>query len=138
MATPSPLPKQLSNFFTCGAMGWCLECFWTGLHSLQNREDKRFLCQTSIWMFPIYGMASLIAPISHILKGKPTIIRGGIYMTGIYMMEFITGSFLKKHKACPWDYSCAKTNIRGVIRLDYAPLWFVTGLIYEKILNITK
>jgi len=132
------MPKQLTSFLTCGAMGWCLECFWTGMHSIHAKKDKRLLCQTSIWMFPIYGMAALISPISQKLKGKSTFVRGSIYMTGIYAMEFLTGSLLKKHKACPWDYSNAKTNVLGIIRLDYAPLWFLTGLAYEKMLAVTS
>ena len=57
---------KLSKFITCGAFGWCLECFWTGLHSIQKRTDKRFLCQTSVWMFPIYSMAAFIEPIGNL------------------------------------------------------------------------
>ena len=34
---------------------------------------------------------------------------------------------------CPWDYNNAKTNVDGVIRLDYAPFWLAAGLIFEKI-----
>ena len=37
---------------------------------------------------------------------------------------------------CPWDYNNAKTNVDGVIRLDYAPFWLAAGLIFEKILSI--
>ena len=33
------------------------------------------------------------------------------------------------------DYSNAPTNINGVIRLDYAPVWMAAGLIFEKILS---
>ena len=36
---------------------------------------------------------------------------------------------------CPWDYSRARSNIQGVIRLDYAPVWFLTGLLYERLLQ---
>ena len=54
------------------------------------------------------------------------------------MTEFISGSFLKKHNACPWDYSDAALNYKGIIRLDYAPVWFVVGLIYEKMLCASK
>ena len=59
----------------------------------------------------------------------------GIYTAGIFLVEFVSGSLLKKSNNCPWDYSSAKYNIKGVVRLDYAPLWFVMGLIYEKILS---
>ena len=127
---------KLSKFITCGAFGWCLECFWTGLHSIQKRTDKRFLCQTSVWMFPIYSMAAFIEPIGKLMKGKSFLFRGSIYTICIYTMEFFTGTLLKKHHACPWDYSTKKTNIKGVIRLDFAPLWFLTGLAYERLLGI--
>ncbi len=94
--------------------------------------------QTSLWMFPIYGMAAVIKPASCLLKKCPALIRGAIYSAGIFTGEYVSGSFLKKHEMCPWDYSRAKANIDGVIRLDYAPLWMCAGLAFEKILNITN
>lgn len=56
-------------------------------------------------------------------------------MSGIFSMEYLTGSILKKKDICPWDYSDAKFNYHGLIRFDYAPLWFLTGLFYEKMLD---
>ncbi len=56
-------------------------------------------------------------------------------MTVIYIVEFISGSILKKHGSCPWDYSRSHLSIRGVIRLDYAPCWFITGLLFENLLK---
>ena len=47
----------------------------------------------------------------------------------------ISGTLLRKVDACPWDYSNTPFNIKGLIRLDYAPLWFCAGLLFEKILN---
>lgn len=58
-----------------------------------------------------------------------------LYMLGFYMVEFISGSFLREIGICPWDYSAARFQYRGIIRLDYAPLWFAAGLIFEKILT---
>lgn len=128
--------KQLfNNFILCGCIGWCLECLWTGLHSVFEHKDPKFLCQTSIWMFPIYGMASLIAPASQRLKNKSLIFRGTLYTVCIYTTEFLSGSLLKKRNACPWDYSETKYQYQGVIRLDYLPVWFFTGLFYEKLLQ---
>ncbi len=86
-------------------------------------------------MFPIYGMAVLLQPLSRLLKGKPFLLRGSVYTVCIFVTEFITGRLLQKKHACPWDYSEAPLNIDGVIRLDYAPCWFGTGLLYEYILN---
>lgn len=126
--------KQLiKNFCTCGLSGWCLECFWTGLHSLVNK-DKCILCKTSYWMFPIYGATALLSPLFHKVKKLPMILRGSLYTVLIFLGEFLSGSLLKKHHACPWDYSNARFNVKGVIRLDYAPVWFLTGLLFERLL----
>ncbi len=121
------------NFLTCGTCGWCMEILFTGLHSLQN-ENHKLTGITSIWMFPIYGMASFLSPICRRLKGKSLVLRGGVYTCCIFIGEYITGSFLRKFEACPWDYSEARLNVNGLIRLDYAPLWFCAGLLFEKIL----
>ena len=126
---------SLNNFILCGCVGWCLECFWTGAHSVLNQKDPRFLCNTSVWMFPIYGMASLISPISQKIKHHNFIFRGTIYTLCIFITEFLSGKWLKKRNACPWDYSNTKFHYQGLIRLDYAPVWFITGLLYEKILQ---
>lgn len=123
------------DFIKCGLIGWCLECFFTGLGAILAHKDRTLRCTSSIWMFPIYGLAAVIKPISKKLHGFHVLIRGGVYTALIFIAEFCTGSILRKFKACPWDYSKAKFNYRGVVRFDYAPLWFLVGLLYEKILS---
>lgn len=120
-----------SKFILCGMYGWCIEVFWTGLDSLIHRDPK-LMGFSSLRMFPIYGMASLIAPLSSLLKKCSIMTRGLIYMLGIFTVEYTSGMYLKKRGCCPWDYSDSPYHINGVIRLDYAPLWFLTGLFYEK------
>ena len=103
--------------------------------SLCKCKDKTLSCRTSVWMFPIYGMAACFTPICKKLENKNALIRGGVYLVLIYCAEFISGTILKKYNACPWDYSKAKLNYKGVIRLDYAPVWFLAGLFFEKLLK---
>lgn len=124
------------NFIKCGITGWCMELLFTSACCFK-RKDYKLIGQTSIWMFPIYGMASVIKPVSNQLKkhNRKTIERGLIYTVGIYATEYTTGTLLKKKDRCPWDYSKSKYHINGVIRWDYAPLWFVVGLVYEKMLT---
>lgn len=124
-----------TDFIKCGIAGWCFEVIWTGLQNFKNK-DKKMSSNTSLIMFPIYGSAILIKPISQKIKNKNILIRGCLYTILIFTGEYITGSLLKKHNICPWDYSKSRYNIRGIIRLDYAPAWFVVGLIYEKLLSI--
>ncbi|MDD7178138.1 MAG: hypothetical protein SPG09_11620 [Lachnospiraceae bacterium] len=132
--TTNLLPK---NFFICGLTGWCIEIVFTSLKGL-HQHDHKLLGQTSIWMFPIYGCAALIKPMYHLIGRLPAAIRGGIYSAAIFAGEYVSGSILKKHNCCPWDYSRARFNIRGVIRLDYAPLWMGAGLLFERILGCKK
>lgn len=120
-----------SNFIRCGMYGWCMEVFWTGLHSML-RQDPKLTGVSSLRMFPIYGMASLIAPFSECLKKCRTFTRGLIYMFCFFTVEYASGTYLKKRGCCPWDYSHSPYHVNGVIRLDYAPLWFLAGLFYEK------
>ncbi len=111
-----------------------MEIIFTGLGSLRRNEHS-LTARTSIWMFPIYGMACFLTPLCRLLKGKNPFIRGSVYTCCIFAGEYVSGSVLKKYRACPWDYSSAKYNIKGVIRLDYAPLWFGAGLLFEKIIR---
>ena len=90
---------------------------------------------TSLLMFPIYGCAALILPAYKKLKGLPTLLRGFLYTAGFYLGEFTSGSILQAFHMCPWDYSGAPHQYKGIIRLDYLPVWFLTGLFFEKILT---
>lgn len=122
----------MRNFLKCGMVGWCLEVFWTGLGALFSGE-KKLTGQSSLWMFPIYGMASFIGPLYRMLKGKPFLVRGYVYGWLILGVEYLSGCLLKKKDLCPWDYSKARFNIKGVIRVDYFPLWVLAGLLFEKV-----
>lgn len=125
------------NFLLCGSVGWCLEIFWTGFHALLSGEPT-MTGKTSLLMFPIYGCAALIGPVYQRISALPVFLRGCIYTTGIYAAEFSSGSFLKHFHMCPWDYSHSPYHYKGVIRLDYMPVWFVTGLLFEQLLRHTK
>ena len=122
------------NFFICGLTGWCIEIIFTSLGAFLQ-GDLRLIGQTSLWMFPIYGLAAFIKPLYEVIKKLPLLLRGCIYSFSILICEYISGMLLKKHHLCPWDYSNSPTNINGVIRLDYAALWALAGLLFERIVT---
>ena len=105
-----------------------MEIIFTSLGAFR-KNDFTLTGNTSIWMFPIYGMASVIGEAYPLLKRWPVALRGGLYGMGILSFEYLFGSQLKKNKACPGDYSGAN----GLIRLDYFPLWVGAGLVFERI-----
>lgn len=122
------------NFLLCGSLGWCLEIFWTGTHALLSGEAT-MMGESSLLMFPIYGCAAFIKPVYDKISFLPVFLRGSIYTGGIFLTEYTAGSILKHFHMCPWDYSRTPWQFQGVIRLDYAPVWFFTGLFFEKILT---
>lgn len=126
--------KFPQNFFLCGIIGWCTEILFTSLQSIRNR-DLRLLGVTSLWMFPIYGLASLLVIPYKFVKNYSFAVRGTVYTFFIFLGEFFSGQLLTKIHACPWNYEHSPLNIKKVIRLDYAPLWFLFGLFLEKILK---
>lgn len=130
-------PNILKSFLRCGLSGWCFEIIFTALGSLRNRE-LTLKGKTSLWMFPIYGSAALLSPLYKLLHNKSILQRGLTYMSLIFSAEYVSGRLLRSKNLCPWDYSNARWNIDKVIRLDYAPLWFFTGLFFEKLTTAKK
>ena len=125
----------------CGLTGWGLEILLTSAESLAA-GDLKLMGKTSIYMFPIYGMGVLLGPIGRavdrllggagMLTKKDWIFRHGILdMVLIFLAEYLTGSFLKAFGVCPWDYTGRMLSVDGVIRMDFAPFWFMTGLLFE-------
>ena len=128
------MKKILLKFINCGILGWCIEIIFTSLDSLR-KKDFKLMGNTSIWMFPIYGSFCLLSPLLCIFKKMHWFIRGFLYTILIFTGEYVAGKWLNKKNMCPWDYSCSKWNIDRIIRLDYAPLWFLLGLLFERLLS---
>ncbi len=137
--------KLLRNFLKCGMAGWCLEILFTSAESIIT-HDWRMMGRTSLLMFPIYGLGALLGPIGKridrwldeglwdVLPLRDLILRHGmIDMVLIFCAEYLFGSWMRQIGICPWDYSGLPTNVNGLIRLDFAPLWFGTGLLFEGI-----
>lgn len=121
-----------NKFIKCGFIGWGIELLATSLSNYHNNGDKRMMGNTSLLMFPIYGMAAAFQPFGKLLCRRNVLVRGSVYMTLIFATEYATGWLLRRFGICPWDYSDAPLNIDGLIRLDYAPAWFAVGLLFER------
>lgn len=110
-----------------------MEIVFTSLGSILLR-DFTLMGYTSLWMFPIYGMAAFIYPLYQKISFFPTWLRSSVYAVLIFIVEFLSGIALKTFQICPWNYDHATWNLAGVIRLDYFFFWCVAGLIFEKLL----
>lgn len=116
------------RFLIYGCAGCCFEIVFTGIKSWVHSgyRDWSFQGKSYIWMFPIYGLlAFLFEPVHNAIRDFMWPLRGLLYVTGFFLVEFLTGWLLKiTTGSCPWDYSGKRYNIKGFIRLDYAPIWF--------------
>ena len=133
------LLSSVKNFLLCGCIGWCWEILVTALYRFADKNfDRKLIGETSLWMFPIYGMGFLFLPLARLLKHQKFWLRGLVSTILIFTTEYITGIWLTRRNLCPWNYSHARWNVHGVIRLDYAPGWFLLGLLYENMLKKRK
>jgi len=99
------------------------------------RGDWSLAGKTYLWMLPIYGLGVLLEPIHDYIRSWSWVLRGFVWLSLIWFIEFLTGGTMAVTVGtCPWDYS-GKTpySVLGLIRLDYAPAWFVLGLLFERL-----
>lgn len=126
------MKKLIATFLRCGILGWCLEILFTALQSFRRREMTG-MGNTSVFMFFIYGMAAFLRPVYLLIRHASLPFRGLVYMLCIFSAEFTAGTILSKKDLCPWNYEHSRFHIKKLIRLDYAPLWFLTGLLFERL-----
>ena len=107
-------------------------CF-TGMSAALFQHDKSATGKTYLWMHPIYGATALGMEVLHErLKHLPRPVRALAYTAVILGAEFSTGWLLRRALGrCPWDYEDRGWNVKGLIRLDYAPAWYGTALLFE-------
>jgi len=128
--------ENLFFFVTFGIIGVAMEVFFTAITSVIRKEKNRAMKgYSSLWMFFIYGSVYFV-----ILFGRTYFsqynffLRGLIYLPLIYAIEFTSGFILKKFKAIPWNYredKNTKHNFKGIICLEFIPVWYTGGLLLE-------
>lgn len=112
-----------------------MEIVWTGLNSLRS-GDIRLTGYSNIWMLLVYGLAVLLEPLHDTIRGWNFIARGVIWVVLIWGMEYSTGLLFHTLLGIyPWLYSDALA-VDGLVTLSYAPVWFIAGMVFERIHNI--
>jgi uncharacterized membrane protein len=95
-------------------------------------------------MFPIYGgIVFMIMFVQWLFGDYPWWWRGLTYMVLVLVYEYIAGWIIRALVGkSPWDYaketddgvgSPKKLNFDGLICLEYAPMWFIEGLLAEQL-----
>ncbi|WP_003542417.1 putative ABC transporter permease [Desulfotomaculum nigrificans] len=125
---------MIKRLFIYGMVGWGLEVLWTGFLSALA-GDWRLTSTTYLWMFPIYGMAVLLEDFHDGIRRWPWWARGTFWVVAIWFIEMSSGMLIKALTGTiPWDYTGSTPwQVGWFIRLDMAPLWFVVGLLFERL-----
>lgn len=120
------------RFFIYGLLGWGMEVAYTGLGSAL-RGSPRLEGHTYLWMFPIYGLAVFLEPLHNTMRPLHWYLRGLVWVLVIWVWEYATGGVIRSLVGTsPWVYR-EGWQVNGLIRLDMAPLWFVVGLLFERL-----
>lgn len=130
------IKERMLSFALYGGLGITTEVFFTAIVDLiisGNFDDLSLKGASYIWMFPIYGITSLVFPIGfNILKKRNRILRYLMYGIGILIVELIAGFALEQMTGrCPWEYQVG-WHFGGYIRFDYLPLWMLFGAMIEE------
>lgn len=115
--------------------GYFIEITFTAFYDLiEGTGNLKLRGYTSVWSLFIYSVASLVMErINAFLqpRGVPLLVRAAAHALWMYAWEFTTGCMLSRVDACLWDYKNYRYNIAGLVTLEYAPLWFLLGVIFE-------
>jgi|SRR5438105_4313706 len=123
---------MLRRFLGYGVAGWALELGFTAVSDSIWLRDRRLRGHSYLWMLPIYGLGGLLLERLHVrLRSRARWARALAYTAGIYGIEFGSAALLNRITGqVPWKYLNG-VNLRGYVRLDYAPFWYACGLLFE-------
>lgn len=130
--------ERLMAFGVYGCVGITTEVFFTALYPFfstgYSSELTGLKGHSYVWMFLIYGSASILFPAGYrILENRNVMLRAIAYGLAILGVELISGALLRAILGtCPWEYH-EGWHFNGLIRYDYLPLWMVFGLGLEGI-----
>lgn len=127
--------STLGRLYIYAIHGYVTEVMFTATWEFVVNLNWKFPGNTSVWSLVIYGLSTLIIEkmYIHLRDRMPLLLRACVYMVWTYCWEFSTGYILKHFDACPWDYTPFEGDFMGLVTLEYAPLWFIGGIVGEQI-----
>lgn len=130
----------LLKLIVYGHIGFLLEIWFTGLHSIFVNRDKSATATTYLWCLPIYGFTALaLEGVSEALPW-PFYLKALLYVPIIYGVEGLSGWTIRKIIGrIPWDYERSAWAPMGLINFKYAPFWLLVSMAFDPITNfLTK
>ncbi|XP_075531539.1 transmembrane protein 229B-like [Dermacentor variabilis] len=129
--------SSYSRLYLYALHGYFTEVTFTAVWDLLATGNPELRGFSSIWSLAVYSFCCMgLENISSFLQRRaiPLPVRALAHTCWIYVWEFTLGSVLRVMGTCPWDYKHFRYNISGIVTLEYAPLWFLCGILFELIL----
>lgn len=131
------VPLSLAcRMFLYALQGYFIEVTFTAICNLAETGSLELRGCSSIWSLMIYSITTIsMERINAFLKplGWPLAAIAFVHMCCMYVCEFTSGCLLRTIGACSWDYGDFMFNVAGLVTLEYAPLWYLLGVIFEKV-----
>ncbi|OGQ21917.1 MAG: hypothetical protein A3I05_00305 [Deltaproteobacteria bacterium RIFCSPLOWO2_02_FULL_44_10] len=122
---------MLHRFIIFGFLGMLAEIIFGALKEILRHRDFQLIGQTSLWVFPLYGLIAFLFPLlAHRVGEFPWWGRGLIYMMAFSLVQYVSGWVLDRFGLCPWHFA-SKYSINGLVSFLQLPLWFGAGLLVE-------
>ena len=122
------------GFLLLGATGITMEVFYTAIVARAWRSGRGY---SYAWMFPVYGAAYPAIMIAQpLIADFPLLIRGVVYALMFILGEWMSGWALRVLLGeAPWEagYREHRTIGQGLVRPDLAPMWFLVGILFERL-----
>lgn len=125
-----------------GCLGFIIEVFFTGIHSVFVKKSLLAESRTYLWMILVYGTGGLFLEILCIALGWNPLLKSMVSMVAIFGVEFMWGWLFEfMLGVCPWKYLGVDgrnhpLSVLGYIRLDYAPYWYMLVIIFNTLYPI--
>jgi uncharacterized membrane protein len=114
-------------------IGITMEVVATSIMDFIKYRDPRLKGETYLWMLPVYAVVPYIYMfVTSTFKDSGWIVKGFIYMIAFYLLELMAGLIIKALVGVsPWNYKDYRFHFKEVICLEYAPVWFIYGVVGE-------
>ena len=111
-----------------------MEVIATSIMDFIKYRDPRLKGETYLWMLPVYAVVPYIYLfVTSTFKDSGWIVKGFIYMIAFYLLELMAGLIIKALVGVsPWNYKDYRFHFKEVICLEYAPVWFIYGVVGKR------
>lgn len=128
--------RWLFEAFLFGVVGLGLEVLETAFLDFPAAKDRLLKGHSSAWYLPFYAVVPLayFEALHRPLFALPFYARAAAYPLSFWAVELVAMWLLRAllGKSPSEDsYRRSRWNVRGLIRLDLAPVWLCFGFLFE-------